>query len=646
MYSEQEFLEFIEGFVRDRIVHTTSASAMKTFKMCRRKWWLEKIRKLDTPIKQYGVLGTALHSVCERFLTADDKGYDRETGKPVELYPEGWEIVLATYPAHRESCRGHRDHPDHGSWEKHEECDCPHEVEGSLSVEEQVLVKKLVDEAISEGVLERHVGREIEKRLDFKAYSDGIGDVNVVGFIDCEEPDMIQDHKTTSRMKYALSKAKLFSDLQMNLYAYWHVFLSPDADPDLKSMWLRHNVYCKDPNDFRVKKTEVEKTVDRIRGYFEQEIEPCFRQMLLLIKNTRKWSDIDPPEDIAGACNAYGGCPFLSICAGSETIEMYIKRVDRINERAKKADCENNQNQQERGKGMSLLDKKKKKGTTEKNNTTTKKPETVSEPAEPATEQPDNARPAHAAPWYVDGCQACSKNDIPGISTNGKPCLICASKNRGKVDVEDYEKREEDGEIVWVKKDTGETVAKDASTKNSKVKAEEAVADAATIDEDEAKEKAAKEKAKAGKKAAEEAEREKRKGSGKTQIQASLALDPKGGPERKKFVLVLGGTSADGTMSSGAAIGNVNRVVTIEELMALVGSSVASVYEAKTGMEGLSLYDVEAFERRDLIASKADEIADLLGNSTLACPAHLTPDEKSLVAVLRPLASRVFICFP
>lgn len=649
---DKEFLALRKENKGLPVKHRTSASALKTYKMCKRKWWLDKVRKLTTWSSKANVFGSITHAVCERFLLADDQGYDRETHEPVELYPEGWHISLSTYPEHVASCRGHKDHPDYVAGERFE-CDCPHPVEGELTIEEQALVKGLVSQAIDAGVLERHPGREVEAEIFYKAFhDDALGDMNWIGYIDVLEPDMIQDHKTTSRMKYALSKAKLFDDLQMNLYGYHACFVRKINPPDLEKMWFRHNVYCKDANDMRVRKTEVEKPLAEIKQYYDSQIEPCFRDMLLLIKNTNTWHDIEPPDDIAGSCNAYGGCPFLRICSGGETTDMYLKRVDRSANSGKKTNAKINPKETQT---MNLMEKKKMKKNTTTPPSTAASTAATTEPVEQEVHEKQEALPANAAPWYIAGCKACSDNDNPGIGSNGQPCMICVSRNRGKIDVESYKQTvADDGTINWIEKASGETVLVDDSVAKAEIKTEDKVGNEADVEAEKAAKAAAAKKKAETQKAADAEVKAKippatkpSKGSKASAGDAEFPINQKTCTNRRKFTLILGGSSVDGTMSNGAAIGTVNRIVTLAEFMVVLGESMGEVYASKMGEEqAVNFYDINAFERRDFLCAHAGAIAEALGNSTLACPSHTTPDEATVVAALRPLAFRVFACSP
>ena len=81
---------------RKRRVLNTSASQFETFKMCRRKWWLDKIRKLFVPSSTSQGFGTVLHACVESWMLANDLGYDSK-GQAVDMYPQGWQNAINKY---------------------------------------------------------------------------------------------------------------------------------------------------------------------------------------------------------------------------------------------------------------------------------------------------------------------------------------------------------------------------------------------------------------------------------------------------------------------------------------------------------------------------------------------------------------------
>jgi len=289
---------------RKRTALILSASQINTKRRCLRAWWFEKVKRLPTPVISGGVFGSVLHAVCERYLLADDLGRDFQ-GSPVDLYPKGWEI----------------------SWDKYSKKE-----EGRLSPTEQDTVKKLIAKAIEQGVLERLPQRQVEKQFNFvinkpEIPSGGNCTVSIVGFIDVLMPGEIQDHKTSKDKRYFLSKASLKVNCQMLIYAYYEIKRIKEQGGSVpKTIKLRHNQYCKDPKRPSIRKTEVEvKTVDVLAHW--KQVEADAEEMVILRDSTEEFHDIPDPEDPQKACRAYGGCPFLTICFGRESPEVYEERM-------------------------------------------------------------------------------------------------------------------------------------------------------------------------------------------------------------------------------------------------------------------------------------------------------------------------------
>ena len=220
---------------------TISASQITTKRRCPRQWWFEKVRRLPTPVIKGGPFGSVLHAVCERYLLADDCGRG-PGGSPMDLYPVGWEISYDKYTKKEE---------------------------GRLNPTEQETVKVLISKAIEEGVLERLPQRQIEKEFNFvvnkpEIPSGGNCTVSIVGFIDVLMPGKVQDHKTSKSTKYWLSKAKLRTDCQTQIYAYTEIKRIKEQGGSVpKTITVRHNQFCKDPKRPSIRKTEVDvETVD------------------------------------------------------------------------------------------------------------------------------------------------------------------------------------------------------------------------------------------------------------------------------------------------------------------------------------------------------------------------------------------------
>lgn len=351
------------------------------------------------------VFGTVLHSVCERYLLADDLGNGPD-GKTVNIYPDKWHVAVSRFgkPCPKcssecgkckgagkdcKDCKGKGRSPATGLIEykrtsdsciSYVACDkcfgTRQECDGKIDPFEMDLIQRLVAKAIEEGVLERLPGRKIEG--DFRTtvlkmdcpmcegkgegwtgkpcpYCKGCGEDNntqsctgcagtgdeygkcpncdgdgkgthiqIVGFIDLQGPDWIQDHKSTKNMRYAKSPAKLAENGQMLLYAKQLLIKAKErGEPFPNNITLRHNVFCKEGT---IRKTEVQVTPLLVENHWHR-----FTQDVIEMEKIRQTKntvfEIPEPATGSNACNAYGGCPFRSICSGQETEEKYEKRL-------------------------------------------------------------------------------------------------------------------------------------------------------------------------------------------------------------------------------------------------------------------------------------------------------------------------------
>ena len=281
----------------------TSASAIECADPkhdgCYRKWFLQNVKKLPQLPRESTTFGTVLHSVVERYLLADMNGTIK--GKPVELYPVGWEQPLDRY----------------GKREKL-----------AISLEEQALVKSLIEKAIAEGILMRVEGRQIEKEFNNWEFMEG---VTAKGFIDLLEPGAIRDHKTTKDMKWAKSVKPeadeyLGDNIQMMFYAYWY-YTKGGYNRSLP-LTLAHQYYVKNPQKPHVEKREVTTTWEKVEQFMNERIAPVC-EMMLVYRDAKKVDDIPLPANPARACRKYGGCPFAKICTNLETVEGYTERINR-----------------------------------------------------------------------------------------------------------------------------------------------------------------------------------------------------------------------------------------------------------------------------------------------------------------------------
>lgn len=346
-----------------------SASQLKTYKLCPRKWWFEKVEKLPRPTKaQYGtVFGKVLHNVLERWLEGDPSGRMPGTGEPIDLFPEGWEV----------------------DWETGEE----------VPPEDQALIKAHVELAIETGMLRRTADQKIEASFTVPL----LDDVMFTGRIDLlrKHPPTIEDHKGTKSMRYALSKAKLADDDQMLAYAKIlgdQLGLQPED-----KIHLAHNVFertgpCKQRKTEAV--IEFKTALDRWEEFKTRAHD--------MIKHSQCKKHKEVKVDLGEQCNAYGGCRYLSICSGDETTTKFKRRVLRLAQ------------PQKEGSSVSLEEKlkaKKRKKGRPTPPTTGVNPETNADEIAPVEEQVIPAK-KEVEPIPFTLYVGCAPDNLPFLSFN------------------------------------------------------------------------------------------------------------------------------------------------------------------------------------------------------------------------------------
>lgn len=363
-----------------------SASQLKTWNSCIRKWWFERVKKLPTVPGHALCFGTVFDNVANRWLNADGAGRDEE-GNPVELYPPGWYIDEQNMDFIDDS--------------------------------EQGRIKLLIERGIEEGILSRTHGRKIQEKF-FRQIVPG---VSIVGYIDILLEDLytIEDNKTTKSKRWALSKKALSEDLQMNIYGAELLFRLLEKDKPLPDrIEFQHNYFTKQ-DKLEVFKRQVSVKVSEIEKIWNK-IELDIINMLSIYKKGEKeykFKEIPGSEDYS-SCNSYGGCPFQGICYRNETYIKYIHKVDKIMEKRK----------------MSLFDEMKKK-----NLKSTKKTAEVQD-TKPTASTPESeveiSASDSAPPWAKKDCIAC---EGAGFNTKGNPCAICVedAKKEGRSLPEDVE---------------------------------------------------------------------------------------------------------------------------------------------------------------------------------------------------------------
>ncbi|MFG0319750.1 MAG: PD-(D/E)XK nuclease family protein [Planctomycetota bacterium JB042] len=571
-----------------------SPSQIENYLLCNRKWWFKSVAKLAEVMKGSTTFGTVLHAVAERYLRADDTGRGPD-GKPVDLYPPGWEVAKE------------RD----GSTK-------------ALDEIEQGFVRRLIDQAIEQGILARMPGRKVEFEFKFPvAYSDdGELEILAVGYIDELLPLEVSDHKTTKNMRYAKSARALKKSVQMMLYAKVALErMREQGSPLPESLTLTHKVYCKNPDDLRVRRTRAKVTPAEVEQFWTSTIVPTSRRMLDTKKTYSEWHDVPQPEDLAKACNAYGGCSYAPICTGRETPDQYRKRLEIHAKRAHTPSAQSTPNRDSEGDPKVNIFQKRLDARRQASNGATAAPavnggpsateeKPAPAPAPAAAEAAPADAPSEAPPWARSGCEACKGT---GFNSKGAPCRICDSMQRteGKVTSADFViVAEGDGTVVW------EPKAGDAAAGSAEVAG---TGGDVTVEEKEQPPEVEPEVAAPPKEKSPE-----ESGAEVPEPKDVVPQRPRGRPP-KSFTLCIGCAP---TRVSG-------KTISLDQVFAKYAAQVAESQGAE------SYYVMDAFRRRDILCAGAEKIATEFGSAVVIAVPQ-SPDTRAFVEALRPYAQFVF----
>lgn len=128
----------------------------------------------------------------------------------------------------------------------------------------------------------------------------------VIGYIDAYTKGIVIDHKTSSDPDLrALTPDQLAHDLQMTIYAN-HCL---SEDPSLDKITLAHAYYNTKRPAFKVVKVKVSR--EQIERQYKAAIEFVRDEMAPYATDSIDSFTLTPRRS---SCNAFGGCPFLSIC--------------------------------------------------------------------------------------------------------------------------------------------------------------------------------------------------------------------------------------------------------------------------------------------------------------------------------------------
>jgi hypothetical protein len=394
-----------------------SPSQIDSYLDCPRKWYLKHLLKLPEPPRKSTTLGDVGHAVIERFLK----------GVP-ELYPIGWERAK-------------------NRWTGLPEGD-------PLSPDEQSIVKALVHNGIQNGTLVREPDGQVEKEITL---SPSEVPVKVRMFLDYATQHAVVDHKFCGSTRY-YGPEKLKAAIPMNLYGAARYLT---GEIDTPTTWLRYNLFVKDPASLTVKPVEVERTREELLAFYQGTVLPACKRMLLLYERAVPEADalqVSGP-DCQQTCSAYGGCPFQSVCTGQKSIAQYRSSFSSAGAGERKEKQQQALAKLQGNSGGTNMDfRERLKAMKAQGQAGQAAPaaapaqeQAAAEAApaavttaikETAAKGPAGVPPATApsgngqkAPWYMEGCKACSANPVPGFNSIGKPCTICgvmAGKNGKK----------------------------------------------------------------------------------------------------------------------------------------------------------------------------------------------------------------------
>jgi hypothetical protein len=612
-----------------------SASQIESWDSCRRKWWFQKVQRLPELDKGFQIYGNVIHSVADRFFGADDLGYDRATGKPVDLYPAGWEKSYDRTDKTR--------------------------LLGTVSPQEQAQIKLLVRKAIETGIWVRHAGREPEASF-FRKLSDRLA---IIGYIDLMLPREVQDHKSTKNMRYAKSAKDLESNTQLFIYAKECLLRAEERGEKLDSVVVRHNTFSKDPSNPIVQSVRAELPAERIEEFWQLVIETA-KDMRTLKRAgiaPEMWSAVPGPES-KDTCQDYGGCPFLTICGKVETPNKYRARM----ELAVKAQQVGSAALTPGKNDMGIFSKMKTTATPAAPAAT--KPSQPAPPSMPRKEdRPQPTTPApeapatalhpnqEKAPWAREGCKGCNSM---GISKAGKPCRVCDTMNKkdGKPTSANWTLgTDNEGRITWTDGATsGSTPAVLPVTAKDKTTAEHApTAKPAAIPAIPAASPAAPTgvlgKRKPGRPRKTETEGAAAPAAAQApEVAQEATPEPVGlpvedvqtavGPEAiEEAVKSKGGRPPVGfTLLIGCLPerGKTTGVIGLDQEFERFGTELAQTMGAE------SYFALDAYKRRDWMAMRAKEIAATFGTK-LVTAVGTSPDFLEFLTAIKPYANHVYV---
>ena len=369
----------------------TSATQLETLDLCRRKWLFKYVMKMPEIQKGSTEFGTAFHARAALFLQGKDP------------FPEGWAK--------------------------------------DMSPADASLITVLLNKGVEAGYLEQRPGGEVEARIEMQ-----VEGLNLVGFVDHRTKVRVEDHKTSKNARYLKGPKGLRDSIQMQTYAKERLdAFTARGEPLPPLITLAHNQFVKDAENPIVKRAEAEVTPAEIEAFWNDTIRPLARAQKETAVITNPFDLDDPPPK---ACRAFGGCPYLSVCAGSEDALTYKRRItsilNRINSNPAKAMTEEPQPQ----KPSDFLSERLKRAAAVSGQPAINPPTPQVSVVQAPSQIVPSATQGREPPWYNPGCPMCAKKK-PGFNLAlKKPCRICVSITKVATDAFEWNVAD-DGSVTW-----------------------------------------------------------------------------------------------------------------------------------------------------------------------------------------------------
>lgn len=293
-----------------------TTTQVSTFQDCPKKWYIHKVVGVSDLWTRNYLFGSVLHACLERWYLTRGTGivpehsdtwesggplFLQKPGDKVEIFPEGWEW--------------HKDRD--GSWDR-------------LTGEEAIRVRAAVENGFKEKTVDVPEDAIIESSFKIKV----IDGVELVSLADCMSLGRveIQDHKSSSALKWLKSSKELATNLQLIIYATYLLSLF-EEEPD--TVLMRHNGYIKRaPFKTHVRYAEIDGNkhipVSHVKEVWK-EVQEIARQMVEA--STLPIEEVPKTED-RGICSKYSGCPYKPHCHMNIGLDTVAKSITAQNTRA------------------------------------------------------------------------------------------------------------------------------------------------------------------------------------------------------------------------------------------------------------------------------------------------------------------------